>query len=254
MLKDLVFLEHKPNTPSFMEMPDVNLPKLEKNISDVERVISVLGGCYLLYDSLKNRRSIPEIGAAGFMLFRGISGYCPASHATQKLLKKDTHKSSSSNVNIHTRLIINKPINEVYNFWRHLGNLPLFMEHLESVTVLGDTLSEWKAKLPGGIGTVSWKAEIVKEEPYRFIGWRSLEGSTIKNAGKVEFKDAGELGTLVHIVFSYHAPLGTAGEEIAKLVTPVFEKMVRNDVLGFKRYMETGTPKRISQENVAIFT
>lgn len=239
-----------------MKVPDIKLPTPEKNISDLERIVSVLGGCYLLYDSLKNKRSIPEIGAAGFMFFRGISGYCPASQAGAKLLNRsnDTRRSSGTNVNIHTRLIVNRPVDEVYNFWRHLGNLPLFMEHLESVTVLGPTHSEWKAKLPGGIGTVSWNAEIVREEPHRYISWRSLSGSTIQNVGKVQFKDAGELGTLVHIVFSYHAPLGIAGEEIAKLLNPVFEKMVRKDVMGFKRYMETGTVERISQETVTIFT
>lgn len=234
-------------------LTDLKLPVLKKNIGDIERVISTLGGFYLLYDALKNKRSIAELGAAGFMVFRGVSGYCPAGAAVEKFLdKKELPKSS--NVNIHARLIVKKPVDEVYNFWRHLGNLPLFMEHLESVAILSDTLSEWKAKLPGGIGSVSWKAQIVSEEHNRYIGWRSLPGSTVKNAGKVEFKDAGELGTLVHIVFSYHAPLGAAGEEVAKLLNPIFEKMVRKDVMGFKRYMETGTSDKISQETVKIYT
>ncbi|OYQ36335.1 hypothetical protein CHU92_09960 [Flavobacterium cyanobacteriorum] len=237
-----------------MEKPlQIPLPDFNKNIGSFERVISVLGGCYLLYDSLKNKRSIPEIGAAGFMIFRGVSGYCPVNHAGELLLQKNTEKRSS-NINIHTRLIVKRPADEVYNFWRHLGNLPLFMEHLESVDVLSPTLSEWKAKLPGGIGSISWKAEIVKEEPFHYIGWRSLADSAIRNAGKVEFKDAGELGTLVHVVFSYHAPMGFAGEEIGRLLNPVFEKMVRKDIMGFKRYMETGTSDKISQEPVAIFT
>lgn len=228
----------------------VILPK--KNISEVERFISVLGGAYLLYDSVKNKRGVGGYGAAGFMLYRGLSGYCPATRVVQRVLDKNyTH---SSNVNIHTRFIVNRPVEEVYNFWRHLGNLPVFMEHLESVAVLSDTLSEWKAKLPGGLGTVSWQSEIVSEEPYRFIGWQSLPGSRIKNAGKVQFKDAGELGTLVHIVFSYNAPFGQAGEEIAKLLNPVFENIVRKDVMGFKRFMETGIPDKISQETTKIYT
>jgi uncharacterized membrane protein len=238
------------------KLTNVSIPKIDKNIGDVERIVSALGGCYLLYDALKNKRSLPEVVAAGFMVFRGVSGYCPVTHAGKMLLhQNDSHgKSSNSNINIHTRLIVNRPVEEVYMFWRNLSNLPLFMDHLESVKVLDDATSEWKAKLPGGIGSVSWQAEIVKEEPNHFIGWRSLPGSTIKNAGKVEFKDAGELGTFVHIVFSYNAPLGNAGEEVAKLLTPVFEKMVRKDVMGFKRYMETGTPDKISQETTTIFT
>lgn len=235
-------------------MKKLTIPKMEKNISDIERIISALGGAYLLYSAYKgDKRKYAEMGAAAFMLFRGISGYCPATQAGKKLLYKK-EDSGSSNVNIHTRMLIKKPVSEVYNFWRHLGNLPLFMEHLESVAVLSDTVSEWKTKMPGGIGSLTWKAEIVEEKQNRFIGWRSLPDASLKNVGKVTFKDAGELGTLVHVVFSYHAPLGHVGEEIAKLLNPVFEKMVRQDIMGFKRYMETGTPERISQETVTIYT
>ncbi|WP_297334609.1 SRPBCC family protein [Flavobacterium sp.] len=238
-----------------MNLPaNIKIPEVKKNISDFERAVSALGGLYLLYDSLKRNRSIPELAAAGFMLFRGVSGYCPATQAAENFLDKKRDKKHNSNVNIHARLIVKKPVEEVYNFWRNLGNLPLFMEHLESVTVLNESLSEWKAKLPGGIGTVGWKAQIVGEEPNRYVGWSSLPGSAVRNAGKVEFKDAGELGTLIHIVFSYHAPLGSAGEEVAKLMNPVFENMVRKDVMGFKRFMETGTPDKISQETVKIYS
>lgn len=238
-----------------MQKPAHLQPQLKKNISDLERIVSVLGGCYLLYDALKHKRSIPEIGAAGFMIFRGVSGYCPASHVGQNYLAaKRGEQPAGSNINIHTRLIVNRPVDEVYAFWRNLGNLPLFMEHLQKVEVKSDTLSEWEAKLPGGIGTVSWSAEIVKEEANRHIGWKSLPGSAVYNAGKVTLKDAGELGTLVHVVLSYHAPLGVVGEEIAKLLNPAFEKMVRKDIMGFKRHMETGTTQRISQETTAIFT
>lgn len=229
-------------------------PETKSNIGDLERIISIVGGAYLLYDALKKgKRSIPEIGAAGYMIYRGVSGYCPAGDAGKKLFSKPS-KPSGSNINTHIRMVVNRPVKEVYNFWRHLGNLPLFMEHLEAVTVLGDTLSEWRAKLPGGIGTVSWKAEIVFDEPYRHIGWTSLPGSAIKNAGKVTFKDAGELGTLIHVVFSYEVPFGAAGEEIVKLINPVFEKTIRKDVLAFKRYMETGTSQQLQQETVKIYS
>lgn len=229
-------------------------PEEKKNISDMERIISILGGAYLLYDAFrKEKRSIPEIGAAGYMIYRGVSGYCPAGDAGKKLFAKP-EKPAGSNVNAHVRMVVDRPVNEVYNFWRHLGNLPLFMEHLDAVTVLGDTHSEWRAKLPGGIAMVSWKAEIVYDEPNRHIGWASMPGSAIKNAGKVSFKDAGELGTLIHVVFSYEAPFGHAGEEVARLLNPMLEKMLRKDILAFKRFMETGNPQKLQQETVAIYT
>lgn len=228
-----------------------------KDVHTIENVVAIVGGAYLLYDALKKeKKSIGELAAGGIMLYRGIKGFLNAIDKNKPVGNGvgSPAKHRDSNVNIHARLIVKKPIAEVYNFWRHLGNLPLFMEHLDSVTVLGDTLSEWKVKVPGLPASLSWTAEIVAEEPNRFIGWHSINGSSLRNAGKVEFKDAGELGTLMHVVFSYHAPLGAAGEEVARLLNPVFEKIVRNDILGFKRYMETGTSEKLQQEPVAIFT
>jgi len=239
-----------------MEKPfDPIVNPSQKTLGSIESAISILGGAYLLYDAFKKeKKSILEMAAAGFMIYRGVKGLQKNGTLNSKLLGKPAAKPHDSNINIHARMIVDRSVNEVYNFWRHLGNLPLFMEHLESVTVLGDTHSEWKAAMPGGIGTVSWKAEIVAEEPNRFIGWRSMPGSMVANAGKVKFKDAGELGTLVHIVFSYEAPFGSAGAEFARLANPIFERMVRKDVMGFKRYMETGTPQKLQQETVAIYT
>jgi uncharacterized membrane protein len=228
--------------------------KKHKNIGNLESIISILGGAYLLYDAFKKKKkSIPQIGAGGYMLYRGISGYCPAEEMSRQLFSKPK-RPSHSNINAHVRMVVNRPIKEIYNFWRHLGNLPLFMEHLEAVTVVGDTHSEWRAKLPGGVGSVSWKAQIVYDEPYRAIGWTSMPSSEIKNSGKVTFKDAGELGTLIHVVFSYEAPFGIIGEELASILNPSFEKIIRKDILAFKRYMETGTPQKLQQETVTIYS
>jgi len=41
---------------------------------------------------------------------------------------------------------INKPVDEVYAFWRDFENLPRFMRHLESVTCGGARRSHWVAR------------------------------------------------------------------------------------------------------------
>lgn len=234
------------------QLNNLSVTKSEKTIGDIEKVISILGGAYLLYDALKKpRKNIPEIAAAGFMIYRGVKGFLNTGGGN---VVSAPAKHRDGNINIHTRMIVKRPINEVYTFWRHLGNLPLFMEHLESVTVFSDTLSEWKVRMPGLGSEVGWKAEIVAEEPNRFIGWRSVSDSIVRHAGKAEFKDAGELGTYMHVTFSYHPPMGHAGHTIAGFMNPVFEKIVRKDLLGFKRYMETGIPQKLQQETTAIFT
>jgi len=62
----------------------------------------------------------------------------------------------------------------------------------------------------------------------------------INNAGKVMFHDAlGGAGTELEVVISYHPPAGELGAGVAKLLNPLYEKVVRQDVMNFKEYIET---------------
>lgn len=215
------------------------LPNFHVNVSPTERAVSLLAGAYFLYDGLgKNNKSLLETVLAGYLLYRGATGNCAAYSAIGKT-KPDNR---SRNVNIQVRQIVNRPRKDVYEFWRNFENLPLFMEHLESVSTLNDSIAVWEGKIPGGIGKVRWKSEIVKERPYELIGWHSLPGSSIENAGKVEFKDASDHATEVHVVISYHAPGGIAGESAARLINPIFEDMLREDIINFKWFIERKIP------------
>lgn len=207
---------------------------LKNNVSKLERVLMVTSGAYLLYNALsKENKSITQAGAGGAMLLRGISGYCPIYDAADHLMH-----DKASNINIRVNSVINKPVNEVYAFWRNLENLPKFMNHLDSVRPASSTISEWTAKGPGGIGKISWNAEIIRDEKDKLLSWNSIEGSSIKNAGKVVFKPKGK-ATELDVTISYHAPLGIAGESAAKLLNPYFEKLVRDDISNLKVYLET---------------
>jgi len=208
--------------------------KLKKNVSALERVLMVTSGGYLLYSGLtQEKKNIGKAGIGGSMLLRGLSGYCPVYDAVDHL-KND----KASNVNIRINSVINRPISEVYAFWRDFENLPKFMNHLVSVNPVNYTTSEWTAKGPLGIGKITWKAEVVKDEKERLISWNSLPDSSIQNAGKVVFKQKGK-ATEIDVTISYHAPLGVAGESAAKLVNPYFEKLVKDDILNFKSYLES---------------
>ncbi len=146
------------------------IPGIEPNVGMLERIVMITAGSYLLYKALSGKnKNVTKGIAGGTMLARGISGYCPIYDYTEKsgLLK-------SSNVNIRTTININRPVSEVYAFWRKLENLPKFMKHLESVTELDALTSEWKAKGPAGIGSVTWKAEILMEEKDKMLSWHSL--------------------------------------------------------------------------------
>lgn len=212
------------------------IPGVEANVGTIERILMVAAGGYLLYNGLSGKnKSVAQSIAGGTMLARGISGYCPVYDAVGK-----GGKMKSSNVNIRTSVSINKPVNEVYDFWRNLENLPKFMQHLETVSEKDKVTSHWTATGPGGVGKLSWDAHILMDERGKMLSWHSLPDSTVDNAGKVVFKDNGYGGTDLDVTISYHAPLGVAGEAAAKLLNPFFEKMVKSDIQSLKTYMEMG--------------
>lgn len=212
------------------------IPGVAANVSAIERMLMVAAGGYLLYSGLSGKKKrIGQSIAGTTMLARGISGYCPVYDAVGK-----GGRMKSTNVNIRTSVNINKPVNEVYDFWRNLENLPKFMQHLESVEEKDKVTSHWIANGLGGIGKISWDAHILMDEEGKMLSWHSLPDSTIDNAGKVLFKENGFGGTELDVTISYHAPLGITGQAAAKLLNPFFERMVKSDIQSLKTYMEIG--------------
>lgn len=212
-------------------------PKPPVNVSKIERVLSGVAGAALVLQALSGRKARAVKAAAGaYMLYRAISGNCPLYTAIGKKRLPDPVR----NINIRSTVTVNKPRQEVYAFWRKLENLPLFMHHLRSVEQRDEKTSHWVAQFPGFPAIISWDAEIVKEEEGTLLGWNSLPDSVLDNAGKVEFRDAGEGETEIHAVISYRAPLGPAGESVARMFTPMFRNMLQDDLRNFRRFIETG--------------
>ena len=210
--------------------------KITKNVGLTEQVISLALGAYVTYRALRDfrYRSVPALAAGGYLMVRGGLGYCPVS---RWLGKKDLHSPA---INLKAVMTVNKPKEEVYRYWRKLTNLPAFMAHLKEVVETDERHSHWIIEMPGVGGRIEWDAEIVKDEPDRLIGWQSVNGAVIKNAGKVEFDDAPRTGTEVRVIFSYHPPAGGLGTGVAKLFNPLFKSALENEIFNFKRVIEAG--------------
>ncbi|MEO5968035.1 MAG: SRPBCC family protein [Ferruginibacter sp.] len=207
------------------------------NLNNTERVISLVSGSLLLVNSItRNKKvSIPKIILSAMLLYRGSTGYCPAS----EMLGKKPIRKNVRNINIRASAIVYKSREKIYNFWRQLSNLPYFMEHLEYVQVLDENRSKWKVKGPAGLPLI-WNAYIVKDIPGELIGWSSLPGSDIETSGKVQFLDAGKYATEVRVNISYRPSEGVLSSGIAKLFNNKFKKLLKNDIMNFKNYIEAG--------------
>ena len=114
-------------------------------------------------------------------------------------------------------MVIARPRDELFQYWRRFENLPRFMDNLESVTMLDGRRSHWVAKGPLG-ARVEWDAEIHNEIPDELLAWRSLPGSEVDQAGSVHFTPAEGGGTEVRVVLRYTVPGGKVGDAVAHLL------------------------------------
>jgi uncharacterized membrane protein len=218
-----------------------------RNISEIERWLSIAAGTGLALYGLSRRKSGGWVLSAfgGMLIQRGVTGHCHTYEAfgiNTAGTGDDTRRAlrGSAGTIVEESVTINRPVEELYRFWRNLENLPQFMHHLESVERVTDTLSRWRAKGPGGT-TIEWNAEIINEVPNKVIGWRSIEGSDVVSAGSVNFEDLGPgRGTRVRVRLQYSPPGGKVGATLARLIGRDAATEIREDLRRFKRVIETG--------------
>jgi uncharacterized membrane protein len=101
-------------------------------MSDTERWASIIGGSAMVLMGLQ-QRSLRSV----LMALTG-SGFAYHGIKNEKSLPTAIGDAVGMNkaIRVEKSVTINKPIEEVYNFWHNFENLSSFMKHLESVTVL----------------------------------------------------------------------------------------------------------------------
>lgn len=216
------------------------------NVGKTERVVSVVAAAAVAAVGLRRKRLRPLLlPVAGSLFSRGVTGRCAVNRALGRNSAKGSRVSPVASVRrgegtkVEKSIIVNRPVHDVYEFWRNFENLPRFMDHLESVTVIDENRSHWIAKAPAGT-RVEWDAVIHNEVEGELIAWRSLPGADINNAGSVHFSPVmGETGqTEVRVVLSYEPPAGKVGVAVAKLLGEEPSKQVADDLRRFKQVME----------------
>ncbi|HEX7705969.1 MAG TPA: SRPBCC family protein [Thermoanaerobaculia bacterium] len=221
------------------------LSATEQNVSEPERWLSVLVGSGLAAYGMK-ARSLPGLLVAltgGALIWRGATGNCPVYGSLGISTADEEHGQVSvpygKGVRVETAVTIDATPQQLYTFWRNFENLPRFMHNLERVEVHDATRSKWVAKGPAGT-SVEWEAEIINEIPNELIGWRSIDGSTVDNAGSVHFTPAPSgRGTELKIILRYDPPGGVAGAALSRILGEDPEKNVTEDLHRLKALIES---------------
>jgi uncharacterized membrane protein len=216
------------------------------NVGRTERLISGVAGAALLgvaFGQRRMRRLLVPLGA--WLIGRAVTRRCPVNRALGRnsALREGTRHSGGvgpgQGLRVEQTVIIDRPAEELYRFWRNFENLPRFMDHLESVTMLGPERSHWVAKGPMGT-KVEWDADIHSEIPGELIAWRSLPDSDVDHAGSVHFTPAGTSSTEVRVLLRYDPPAGRLGAAVAGLFGEEPSRQVADDLRRLKQVMEAG--------------
>lgn len=212
------------------------------NVGRTERTASMIGGAALALtglNKLSHKHVLPGMAlmaAGGMFIYRGKTGHCDVFEA----MGVDTAGTEDKGLTVEKVLTINRPPQEVYEFWHNLENLPRFMRHLETVNSTGGRTSHWKAKGPAGV-TVEWDAEILEDYPGQRISWQSLGNADIPNEGVVEFLEApGGRGTELRVNLTYRPPGGAAGKVAATIAHGINAQVIEEDLKRLKQILETG--------------
>jgi len=143
----------------------------------------------------------------------------------------DTQAGSRSST-IEQEIEVDVPVSTAYNQWTQFEEFPRFMEGVESVQQLDDTLLHWAATVAGK--RAEWDAKIVEQVPDRRIVWESVDGKQTR--GTVSFEPAGSAGrTRVRLAMSY-TPEGV-GEKVGSAVG-LDQRRVRSDLERFRELIE----------------
>jgi uncharacterized membrane protein len=228
-----------------------------RNVGDMERWLSVLGGSALAAYGLDRRDAkgvvLALLGAS--MIRRGSTGHCMLYEMTGLTTADSKGLSLPHNgesrpsaalqasraVKVEHTVVVNRPRSEVYAFWRDFRNLPRFMELVESVESTGPEEARWRARGPGG-SSIEWTAKLINDVQDSIIAWKSIGSPDIANAGSVNFRDVEGGGTEVRLVFEWQPPAGRVGSTVARILGQDPDLRAREDLRRFKLLMENEAP------------
>ncbi|MCC7009526.1 MAG: SRPBCC family protein [Acidobacteria bacterium] len=176
------------------------------------------------------------------LITRGTTGLCPVNYLIGRGASDEPRiaLSGSGGVKIRERIVIRKPIEPLFEFWRDLRNLPHVLSHVEHVDVLDNDRSHWVVRGPAGV-RLAWDAETINEVRPTLLAWKSLPGSDVVSAGSVRFRALSPAATALTITLQYEPPAGKVGASLAWLAGQGPAAMLRKDLRRMKQLLEKGT-------------
>jgi len=123
------------------------------------------------------------------------------------------------------------PVRSAYDQWTQFEEFPHFMEGVEEVRQLSDTMTHWKVDIAGV--EREFDARITEQLPDERIAWTSTEGT--RQAGVVTFHrlDKGHTRVTLQMDYEPQGLVENAGDRLG-----IVQRRTRGDLKRFKEFIE----------------
>ncbi len=153
---------------------------------------------------------------------------------------------------IEARVTIQRPVEDVFRFYRDFKNLPRFLGDVMAVEQIGPTTSRWTIQGPLGI-RVNWTIRVTEERTNELIRYETVTSPGLRTYWEIYFAPGSEAGeTDVREVMK--APLGRLGRAALALIGKVPAAEVSSNLHRLKELMETGRVTDTSNSVAGKFT
>jgi uncharacterized membrane protein len=119
-----------------------------------------------------------------------------------------------------------------YNQWTQFEEFPMFMEGVEEVRQVSDTMLHWVTKV--GPVVREYDAVITEQQPDETIAWHSVAGT--ENSGRISFQELGDNHTQITAEITVD-PEGLV--EVVGDKSGAIKMRVAGDLRRFKEFIET---------------
>ena len=133
---------------------------------------------------------------------------------------------------INEEIEVAVPVSTAYNQWTQFEEFPRFMDGVEEVRQLDETLLHWAATVGGK--HAEWDAKIIEQEPDRLITWESTDGKYTR--GSVSFEQAGAGRSRIRLQMTYTREGVT--EKVGSAVG-LDNRRIRGDLQRFRDLIES---------------
>jgi uncharacterized membrane protein len=140
---------------------------------------------------------------------------------------------------IEATVAIQRPVEQVFEFYRDFRNLPRFLGDVMAIEPTGPDTSRWTIQGPWGI-RARWTVRVTEERANELIRYETVTFPRLRTRWDIYFS-RGPSADDTEVREVMNAPLGTLGRAALALIGKFPAEEVSSNLHRLKQLLETGT-------------